>query len=158
LYAAALLKHQHPDADVTVYERDPFERTLGFGIGLSSRTRDALAATDPEIYDRIERAGTFLHEQDFRLPNGRVVLRNPVPSLNIERARLREIVADVAIGRGVEMKIGTSATLDDIDGDLVVLADGVNSAGRRQLADEFGATVELGRELYLWCGTDFALP
>ena len=45
----------------------------------------------------------------------------------------------------------------ELDADLVIAADGVNSPTRDQLAD-LGGSVDHGRGLYLWAGTDVALP
>ena len=37
----------------------------------------------------------------------------------------------------------------------MIAADGISSATRED--GDFGGTIEAGRGLYLWCGTDFAL-
>ena len=40
----------------------------------------------------------------------------------------------------------------------MIAADGVSSATRETRQGQFGAQVDTGGGLYLWCGTDFALP
>ena len=54
----------------------------------------------------------------------------------------------------------TSGTRDiaDLDADLIIAADGINSGTRTELADRFDPHIDTGTGLYLWCGTDFALP
>src|SRR6185312_6805020 len=53
------------------------------------------------------------------------------------------------------LEFGARWRAGDLDVDIVVAADGISSATRED--GDFGGTVDVGRGLYLWCGTDFAL-
>ena len=74
---------------------------------------------------------------------------------SINRAPLLEILADRAIGLGVDVQyerpVEDAAELSDAD--LVVVADGANSRIRQQHAEQFGTTVSQGSNPYIWLGT-----
>jgi 2-polyprenyl-6-methoxyphenol hydroxylase-like FAD-dependent oxidoreductase len=75
--------------------------------------------------------------------------------VGVARTELLAILQRHAEKAGVELEFGSRRTVADLDTDLVIAADGVGSATREQ--GSFGAHVETGRGLYLWCGTDFPL-
>jgi len=156
LYAARLLKLSQPDCRVDVYEQSPPELTFGFGVGLASRTQRNLQAADPaslaEIVDRAwshEMAMTVAG-REVRLPAGDLIA--------IGRSALLGILRRHAAAAGVRLHYGSRVTAAELQADLVIAADGVNSASREEYRDSFGAEVSTHDGLYLWCGTDFALP
>ncbi|HEV8623439.1 MAG TPA: FAD-dependent monooxygenase [Acidimicrobiia bacterium] len=158
LYAAGLLKRRHPGMDVVVYERNERGATFGFGVGLTGRARDSLATADPETFEAIMARGWSSTGQEFRLPGGdRAVIAARDPHFGVGRAPLLHVLAERALELGVVFELGRAFEADELDGDVVVAADGANSATRTKLASQFGADVEVGRELYLWCGADFRL-
>ncbi|MGW5644662.1 FAD-dependent monooxygenase [Saccharopolyspora sp. NPDC003752] len=57
----------------------------------------------------------------------------------------------------MDLRYGQRRKLDELDADLVIIADGVSSQSRTDHAADFGATVDVAGGLYLWAGTDFAL-
>ena len=74
----------------------------------------------------------------------------------MSRHRLLEILSDRATELGVDVRYEcpVSGAADEFaDADLVLAADGVQSQLRRQFADEFGTTIEHGRNHYVWLGT-----
>lgn len=156
LYAARLLKRSHPDARVTVYEQGVPDQTFGFGVGLASRTQRNLRLADPQSLDAIV-AASHGHEMSMRVGDAEVRLAHG-ELLAIGRATLLSVLQDFARAAGVELRFGERRTAADLDADLIVAADGISSATRTALADEFVPDVVEGDGLYLWCGTDFALP
>ena len=156
LYAARLLKLKQPSLDVTVYERNDPSATFGFGVALTGATQQNLAAADPPTWEGLRAIGVPLDRQEFRVPGGVATIRGG-RSLGMGRAALLGVLFDHAEQAGVVVEIGERDP-DDVDADVLLACDGANSAVRNQRAGEFGARVEVGRELYLWCGTDFALP
>lgn len=155
LYAARLIKLARPDWEVTVYERNAARRTFGFGVGLTQATLRNLAAADPESALDIRRAGHSGH--GLRLDVERSILLHGARNIAIGRATLLEILRTHAEAAGVHLVTGEQVHLGDLDADIIVAADGARSAIREKLSAELGASVEPGRGLYLWCGTDFAL-
>ncbi|WP_055477157.1 FAD-dependent monooxygenase [Gordonia sp. HS-NH1] len=156
LYAARLLKRSHPDAEVTVYEQGSPDTTFGFGVGLASRTQRNLRQADPDSLDAIV-AVSHPHEMSMRVGD-HVARLSHGELLAIARTTLLEVLQDHATAAGVRLEFGARRSVADLDADLIVAADGVNSATRTDLADDLGPAISTGEGLYLWCGTDFALP
>jgi anthraniloyl-CoA monooxygenase len=158
LYLAAVLRRRHPRLEVVVHERNEPGATFGFGVGLSGRTRGGLSRTDPEIFEELMAVGVFSRGHEFQLPSGPIAIASPAPVFLVGRSAMLEVLARTAVERGVELSLGHEVRAEELDGDVVVAADGANSATRRSLEAELGVEVALGTELYLWCGADFALP
>ncbi|BAD57044.1 FAD-dependent monooxygenase [Nocardia farcinica] len=156
LYAARLLKLSHPDAEVTVYEQGSPDTTFGFGVGLASRTQRNLRAADSASLEEIvDRA----HPHDMSMRLGDAVARlSHGELLAIARTTLLAVLQRHAEAAGVRLRFGERREITELDADLVIAADGVNSAARTRLADALAPRITTGTGLYLWCGTDFALP
>ncbi|VFA88777.1 FAD-dependent monooxygenase [Gordonia paraffinivorans] len=156
LYAARLLKLSHPDADVTVYEQGVPDKTFGFGVGLASRTQRNLRLADEDSLNAIV-AASHPHEMSMRVGDAEVRLAHG-ELLAIGRATLLAVLQNYAHAAGVNLRFGERRTVADLDADLIVAADGISSATRTELAEAFGPEIIEGEGLYLWCGTEFALP
>lgn len=156
LYVARLLKLRMPDCRVRLVEQSEPGRTFGFGVGLATRTQRNLEAADPATFRGIlEQA--WAHTMAMAVGDHRVTL--PADNLiAIGRSQLLDILRDHAERAGVELEYGVRARVDDLDADLIVAADGVSSSTREDQAAVYGARVETHDSLYLWAGTDVALP
>ncbi|MGU3431971.1 FAD-dependent monooxygenase [Actinomycetes bacterium M1A6_2h] len=155
LYAARLLKLSNPDADITVYEQSSPDTTFGFGVGLASRTQRNLRDADAPSLEAIV-AAAYSHEMSMQVGTETARLAHG-DLLAIARTRLLSILQDQARDAGVRLEFGERRTPADLDVDLVIASDGINSA-TRAVEEGFGAEISTGAGLYLWCGTDFALP
>lgn len=156
LYAARLLKRSHPDAEVTVYEQSPPGETFGFGVGLASRTQRNLREADADSLEAIV-AAAYQHEMSMhvgdktaRFPHGNLIA--------IARTTLLSVLQQQASDVGVRLCFGERREASGLDADLIIAADGINSATRTRFADRFAPHIDTGAGLYLWCGTNFALP
>ncbi|WP_109524937.1 FAD-dependent monooxygenase [Nocardia aurea] len=156
LYAARLLKLADPRREIDVYEQGEPGKTFGFGVGLASRTQRNLADADPDTIAEIV-AAAHGHGVEMRV-GSRTARINPANLLAIARTSLLDVLRRHAEAAGVRVHFGGRKTAADLDADLLIAADGVSSATREAAAADFGATIEVGAGLYLWCGTDFALP
>ena len=156
LYAARLAKLADPACAVTVYEQGEPDTTFGFGVGLAAGTQRKLEAADPDSLHDLVAAGRR-HDMtlDVRGVGGGVVRVRNDRLIGVARTELLAILQRHAEKAGVALEFGGRRSAADLDADVVVAADGVSSATRE--AGPFGEHVELGRGLYLWCGTDFAL-
>jgi anthraniloyl-CoA monooxygenase len=153
LYAARLLKLARPSCDVVVYEQGEPGTTFGFGVGLASGTQRNLEAADPDTLRDIVAAG-YRHDMTMQT-GGRIVRVRGDRLIGIARTELLAVLQRHAEKAGVRLEFGTRLQAGDLDADIVVAADGISSGTRD--AGDFGTTIEVGRGLYLWCGTDFAL-
>jgi anthraniloyl-CoA monooxygenase len=156
LYAARLLKIEQPWCAVDVYEQGAPETTFGFGVGLAAGTQQKLRLADA---DSLAAILDHSHPHEMSLRVGDAVARMPNDNLRaIGRATLLNVLQRHAIAAGARLHHGQRADVDSLDADLVIAADGVSSATRDRHAADFGAQIDVGEGLYLWCGTDFALP
>lgn len=156
LYTARLLKLRMPGCRVRVVEQSEPDRTFGFGVGLATRTQRNLEAADPDTFAGIlEHA--WAHQMSMVVDGRRVTL--PANNLiAIGRSRLLDVLRDHAARAGVELEYGVRSRAEELDAELVIAADGVSSATRDDHAADFGARIATHDSLYLWAGTDVALP
>jgi len=157
LYLAILLKKADRAHDVAVIERNAPDATFGFGVVFSEETLGALRDADPEshlqITDTFARWPAIDIHYRGRLLRSRGHAFSATPRkllLHILQRRAREL--------GVELRFDTEVTdAADLDADLVVGADGVNSLVRGTYAEDFGERVAPQGCKYVWFGTDLVL-
>ncbi|NEC84494.1 FAD-dependent monooxygenase [Streptomyces sp. SID12501] len=154
LYLSILLKLRDPSHDITVYERDPAGSTYGWGVTYWRGLLDRLHERDPESARAIGDASVSWDHGVAHV--GDSATRHPGDEgFGIGRHKLLDILADRArqLGVRLEFEHGITDAGALADGDLVVAADGVNSALREQHTEHFGASLRDGRNRYIWLGT-----
>ena len=157
LLAAQLLARDHPSWEVTVFERLAPDETFGFGVGLTRGLLAALKAAAPAVHGDLLNASTSFSSAAFWMPDGKAELPHSHAGA-IGRPRMLRLLTDRAEHAGVRVEIGASPRVEDLaDCDLVIGADGVSSTTRERLAGELGASEEVGRGLFIWCGADVEL-
>ena len=154
LYAARLLRLARPSCEVVVHEQGAPDTTFGFGVGLAAGTQRRLEAADPDTLRDIAATGCR-HDMTMRVGGRTARVRND-RLIGVARTELLAILQRHAEKAGVRLEFGSRLAAADLDADVVVAADGVGSATRE--AGGFGADVQIGRGLFLWCGAGFALP
>jgi anthraniloyl-CoA monooxygenase len=155
LYFAALAKQLAPGDDITVWERNAADDTFGFGVVFSDETLGGIEHADVEIYTRMQREFARWDDIDVHF-KGRVVTSGGHGFAAMSRRRLLRILQQRCAGLGVRLHFRTDAPPLDVlaaEHDLVVAADGVNSAVRRRHADVFGPTLDVRRCKYMWLAT-----
>ncbi|ALG84763.1 FAD-dependent monooxygenase [Gordonia phthalatica] len=161
LFTARLLKRDDPSLDVTVYERNGTDTaTFGFGVGLTEATMKNVRAADPQAAEAIRAASWAGHDLRLRHVDGdttRDIALHGARNLAIGRARLLEVLEELAVEVGVRIEHGRHVTAVEVDADVIVAADGVKSATRAAVADEVGFKEVVGRGLYMWCGLGVAI-
>ena len=156
LYVARLIKLRQPDCQVDVYEQSVPALTFGFGVGLATRTQRNLEAADPVSFRDIV-ARSRRHEMSMAV--GEATARLPAgDQIAIGRSTLLDVLSSHAAAVGARLHYGARVSAGDLDADLIIAADGVSSVTREADARDFGAQIDIHDGLYLWCGTDFALP
>ncbi len=158
LYAALLLKRRHPDAQVTVRERNRPDDTFGWGVVLSDQTVANLRAADPASADRIAHA--LHHWDDIEIHFGGQRIRSGGHGFSgIGRKELLAILHARGTALGVDLRFTDEAPaeLDAVIAedrwDLVIAADGLNSRVRERYAATFRPDVDVRRCRYVWLGT-----
>jgi anthraniloyl-CoA monooxygenase len=156
LYVAALAKRLDPRRAITVWERNAADDTFGFGVVFSDETLGGIEHADPEIHAAMQREFARWDDIDVHY-RGQVVTSGGHGFAALSRRRLLEILQDRCAGLGVDLRFQTEAPEVDriaAEHDLVVAADGANSAVRARYADTFGPEFNRRRCRYMWLGTD----
>jgi anthraniloyl-CoA monooxygenase len=153
LYLGVLVKRVAPEHEVVVFERNRPDDTFGFGVVFSDATLGQLAAADPESHARITQG--FARWDDIEIHHRGDVLRSSGHGFcGIERKQLLQILQERAAELGVTMRFEHEVkSLEELVGyDLVVAADGVASWVRDARAADFGPTVDVRPNKFVWLG------
>lgn len=157
LFLASLLKRSQPDLAVTLYERNQRTDAFGFGVVFSDATLRNVDDADPVLRDALRDRGRHWERIDVRSKgeehgfsgNGMAAIHRKVLLQELQRH---------AEESGAQLLFGTEAPpLAGLrrDHDVVVGADGTNSAVRRALEDEvdLGHEIEVASAKFIWFGT-----
>ena len=163
LYFALLMKLHDPGHDITVYERTMADPAHGWGVTFADDLLEKFYKSDPKSAQAIDQVA-------FRWANHVVsvqdehVLQAGASGYSISRQRLLDILAGRARGLGVRIEFGLEVMAPSQlpEADLIVACDGVNSRTRLEVGS-FQTSVHLGRNKYIWLGTEkvfesFAYP
>ena len=161
LYFALLLKKARPETAITLVERNRPDDTFGWGVVFSDQTLGNFRAADPETFEQIE--SSFAHWDDIDVHvHGRVITSSGHGFAGIARKKLLRILQERAAGLGVALRFQVEvsdecdlARLGLTDLDLIVAADGVNSAIRARHAPQFLPDLDVRSARYIWLGTTF---
>jgi anthraniloyl-CoA monooxygenase len=158
LYLGILLKKVLPGAEITIHERNRPDDTFGFGVVFSDETLGFLAEADAESF--LEIRSRFRNWTDIRTFFGGQWTTSTGHGFSaLSRVALLEILQRRALELGCDVRFESEVADvgEHLDADLVVAADGVNSAVRERYAAELGPRVELGSCCFSWLGTDLPL-
>ncbi|MFM1991103.1 MAG: hypothetical protein RJA99_4060 [Pseudomonadota bacterium] len=159
LYSAILLKKRFPEAAIEVTERNRPDDTFGFGIVLSDETLGNLERADPPSRRAIE-AG-FAYWDDIHVQYQGTVRRSGGHGFSgIGRLALLKILQDRAEELGIPVRYQTEdrGLAAHAGADLVIAADGINSAVRAAHVEHFGLTVDQRTNRFVWLGAKMDLP
>jgi anthraniloyl-CoA monooxygenase len=159
LYFAILAKKSFPRAQVDVVERNAADDTFGFGIVLSDETLANLKAADEPSYREI--AASFAYWDDIYVHyRGHVLKSSGHGFSGLKRLALLTILQRRAEALGVRVRYRTedAGIESHLGADLVVAADGVNSAVREAWKDHFEPRVDLRSNRFVWLGARLDLP
>ncbi|MEO4042258.1 benzoate-CoA ligase family protein [Hoeflea sp. CAU 1731] len=152
LYTAILLRRLMPDVNVRVTEQNPEGATFGFGVVFSDQALDFLKADDADIHDLVTPHMERWRNMTLNLPGDRVVL-DGVGFSAIGRLELIEILRKHASSLGIPMRFSHQvASLDELDADLIVGADGLNSLVRTSHEAEFQPELGYFDNHFAWFG------
>lgn len=156
LYFAALMKQLDPTHEVVVWERNAPDDTFGFGVVFSDETLGGIENADPVIAQRMSEQFARWTDIDV-LFGGKTHTTGGQGFAAMGRKELLMLLQQRAIELGVTINFRSPAPdAGELMGefDLVVAADGVNSAVRAQFADAFIPDLDQRVSKYMWLGTD----
>ncbi|MEA2476366.1 MAG: anthraniloyl-CoA monooxygenase, partial [Actinomycetota bacterium] len=153
LYFSLLLKKTKPGDDIVVYERNPPGATYGWGVVFSDRTLASFREADYKTYSQI--TDSFIIWDSIDISYRDEVLRCGGQVFSgISRKALLALLHARCEELGVVIEHEREITADEVEGDLVVAADGVRSVMRDAHADRFRPRFTSGSSRYIWFGTD----
>ncbi|MFN3312612.1 MAG: FAD-dependent monooxygenase [Hyphomonas sp.] len=154
LYTAILIARMMPSAKVRVTEQNPKGATWGFGVVFSDQALDFLKADDPDTHDLIVSEMERWQNMTLNLPEGQVTL-DGIGFTAIGRLHLIEILRERAEALGAEIRFGHEVrSVDELDGDVIIGADGLNSLIRNSDPEAFGATLDYLDNHFAWFGAN----
>ncbi len=155
LYFAALAKQLDARHDITVWERNAADDTFGFGVVFSDETLGGIEHADVEIFHAMRREFARWDDIDVHF-RGTTCTSGGHGFAAMSRKRLLAILqarcAELGVRVGFRAEAPDAAALA-VDYDLVVAADGMNSATRTRFAGTFAPDLERRRCKYIWLGT-----
>ena len=152
LYFAYLLKKSSPASRVEVIEQNAPDATFGFGVVLADRGLERLEHADAESYRQLIRRMHRNKNQIIYHRGEAILVDSTGYGGAISRLALLTVLKGVCEQVGVELRFSTRVQSIP-DADLVVGADGVNSAVRTAEGSDFGLRVEKLTNWFAWYGT-----
>jgi anthraniloyl-CoA monooxygenase len=156
LYFAALAAQLDPSAEITVWERNAPDDTFGFGVVFSDETLGGIENADRDIYRQMECEFARWDDIDVHY-QGQVITSGGHGFAAMSRRRLLELLHARCAELGVTIRFRTAAPpVSELTAgyDLVVAADGANSAVRSARAATFCPDFDVRDCKYMWLGTD----
>ena len=156
LYFSALTKQLNPAHEITVWERNAADDTFGFGVVFSDETLGGIEHADPVVHAQMEREFARWDDIDVHY-RGQVITSGGHGFAAMGRKRLLEILQQRCHALQVELRFQTEApdiAVLKAEYDLVIAADGLNSAVRAKYAEHFEPTLDVRDCRYMWLGTD----
>lgn len=155
LYFALLYKKAHPEASITVVERNAKGVTFGWGVVFSDETLSYLEENDGPTHQAITKA--FAHWDAIDIFYKGSCLRSGGHGFSgLSRKDLLRILSDRCEELGVVQRFETE--VDDYealtrDADLVIACDGLRSKVREKHKDVFQPSLDVRSCRYIWLGT-----
>jgi anthraniloyl-CoA monooxygenase len=154
LFLAYLVKKRFPAWAVRVLEQNGPDATYGWGVVFSDIALGFLEEADPEFFQRFT-AGHVRSDHMEVVHRGVHVPIDGHSFSRVSRIALLKVLHAECHAVGVELSFNTR--VDDLsklgDADLIVVADGVHSHSRGQLADVFKPTFVRRQNKFAWYGT-----
>ncbi|MEH6676880.1 bifunctional salicylyl-CoA 5-hydroxylase/oxidoreductase [Phenylobacterium sp.] len=154
LYFAILMKQWAPAAAIHVVERHGADETFGFGVVFSDQTLDIFRKYDPESYAEIVHSFAYWDDVEISFKGERMRIGGN-GFCGCSRRTLLGILQDRATSLGVTVAFDTE--VGDLsafaDSDLIVAADGANSAIREAESDWFRPVVDVRPNMFVWLGS-----
>ncbi|KAF0244904.1 MAG: hypothetical protein FD180_2125 [Planctomycetota bacterium] len=155
LYFSLLAKKKHKDWDIRVVERNAPDATFGWGVVFNDKTQNYLKDNDEPSWRDITATFQMWDNVDV-IHKGRKISIRGNRFAGIRRLAILQILQKHCLDAGVDVRFQTelSQPAQWAGFDLVVAADGVNSTVRRTYASEFGPTIDVRPNKYVWYGAN----
>lgn len=155
LYFSLLAKKHDPRHEITVYEQNPQGATYGWGVVFSDIGLAFLREADPDFFGRFVAHHERCDYMEIVHRGARVQVQGNHFS-RTSRIDMLAVLERACLEAGV--RILHQQRVDDVaqlaaEVDMLVAADGSNSAVRTQYAEQFRPAFERRRNKFAWYGT-----
>lgn len=158
LFTAIALAQAVPGTRIEVFERNRSTDVFGFGVVFSDATLDTIDTVDPVLRDTLAADGRHWDSITVR-SKGTALSAAGNGMAAVHRRTLLEALRRRAGELGVRVHYETTVEVGELDRtgdyDLIVAADGANSATRERFAATLGHTVTDSAVAFIWFGTTF---
>ena len=156
LYFAALMKQLDPTHEVTVWERNAPQDTFGFGVVFSDETLGGIGNADERVAAQMAERFARWTDIDIHFRGQRHTIGGQGFAA-MSRKELLMLLQERCAELGVDVRFSTPAPdVEELraEYDLVLAADGVNSAVRQRYAEVFRPSLDRRHNKFMWLGTD----
>ncbi|MEY4283177.1 MAG: hypothetical protein RL467_733 [Actinomycetota bacterium] len=157
LYFGILMKKLDPSNEITILERNRPYDTFGWGVVFSDQTLSNFVRADEPTARTILQSFNHWDDIDVRI-NSTSIISGGHGFCGIGRKRLLNILQERAEGLGVKLVFEADIKDDQeaarqYGADLVIAADGLNSAIRTRYASTFKPDIDTRKCRFVWLGT-----
>lgn len=157
LYFGILMKKLDPSNEITILERNRPYDTFGWGVVFSDQTLSNFVRADEPTARTILQSFNHWDDIDVRI-NSTSIISGGHGFCGIGRKRLLNILQQRAEGLGVKLVFEADIKDDQeaarqYGADLVIAADGLNSAIRTRYASTFKPDIDTRKCRFVWLGT-----
>lgn len=157
LYFGILMKKLDSSNEITILERNRPYDTFGWGVVFSDQTLSNFVRADEPTARTILQSFNHWDDIDVRI-NSTSIISGGHGFCGIGRKRLLNILQERAEGLGVKLVFETDIKDDqeaarEYGADLVIAADGLNSAIRTRYASTFKPDIDTRKCRFVWLGT-----
>lgn len=156
LYFAALMKQLDPAHEVTVWERNAPDDTFGFGVVFSDETLGGIGNADTVIAEGMAEHFARWTDLDIHFRGERTTVGGQGFAA-MGRKDLLRLLQQRCDQLDVDLRFRTAAPdVEQLSAeyDLVLAADGLNSATRNRYPEVSRPSLDPRRSKYIWLGTD----
>lgn len=152
---ALLMRRSHPACEITVLEQNPADATYGFGVVFARNALDRLEATEPRLFSALLEGAERWEHQTIVLRDEKVLI-DGLGYAGIGRLKFLQNLHRLCAEAGVRVQFERRAEspADFAGCDLIVAADGLNSAIRDHHADAFGTKRSYLTNRFAWYGAE----
>ena len=157
LYFGILMKKLDPSHEITILERNRPYDTFGWGVVFSDQTLSNFVRADEPTARTILQSFNHWDDIDVRI-NKTSIISGGHGFCGIGRKRLLNILQERAESLGVKLVFETDIKDDqeaarEYGADLVIAADGLNSAIRTRYESTFKPDIDTRKCRFVWLGT-----
>lgn len=154
LYFSILTKKAMPNCQIDVYERNRPDDSFGFGVVFSDETLSEFLMRDLESYDLIRSEFAYWDDIIIDRDGERVAIAGN-GFCGCSRKKLLQLLHQRCEKVGVNLHFEQNvADLNQFkDSDVILACDGIGSAVRSQFETDFGTTIELKKNKFVWMGS-----